>query len=146
MNIKGIGAQIGMALLNKLSTNQIFDAVNTNNHELICSVPGIGQKMSERLILELKSKIGRKLKIQKAQKYNNDLDDDSEISSMIKDIDLTLQSLNYPKREIKSIFPILINEINNSQNISNPENKMTFEKILKLAMNILEKNNSNKGQ
>ena len=56
LNIRGIGSQIGMGLLNKFSIDEIINAINTQNKKLICSVPGVGQKMSERLILELKSK------------------------------------------------------------------------------------------
>ena len=57
LNIKGIGAQIGMSLLNKFSINQIIIAVSNNDKKLISSVQGIGQKMTERIILELKSKV-----------------------------------------------------------------------------------------
>jgi len=56
LEIRGIGSQIGMGILNKFSINEIIDAVNSQNKKLICSVPGIGQKMSDRLILELKNK------------------------------------------------------------------------------------------
>ena len=48
INIKGIGAQIGMAMLNKLSVNEIINAINTQNKKIIGSVPGIGQKMTDR--------------------------------------------------------------------------------------------------
>ena len=51
LNIRGIGAQIGIGILNKFSINEILKAINTQNKKLICSVPGIGQKMSDRLIL-----------------------------------------------------------------------------------------------
>ena len=50
LNIRGIGSQIGMSILNKFSINQVINAINTQNKNLISSVPGIGQKMSERLI------------------------------------------------------------------------------------------------
>ena len=56
LSIRGVGYQIGMGLLNKLSVSEVINAINTQNKKLICSVPGIGQKMSDRLILELKSK------------------------------------------------------------------------------------------
>ena len=42
-----------MGLLNKFSISEVINE-NTQNKKLICSVPGVGQKMSERLILELK--------------------------------------------------------------------------------------------
>ena len=56
LSIRGVGSQIGMGILNKFSISEVINAVNTQNKKLIGSVPGIGQKMTERLILELKSK------------------------------------------------------------------------------------------
>ena len=64
INIRGIGSQIGMGLLNKLSISEILNAINTQNKKLIGSVPGIGQKMTERLILELKNKFKNEFKIE----------------------------------------------------------------------------------
>ena len=64
LNIRGIGSQIGMGILNKFSINEVINAINTQNKKLIGSVPGIGQKMTERLILELKSKFKKELKIE----------------------------------------------------------------------------------
>ena len=56
LSIRGVGSQIGIGILNKFSINEVVNAIKTQNKTLICSVPGIGQKMSDRLILELKSK------------------------------------------------------------------------------------------
>ena len=51
-----------------------------------------------------------------------------------------LQSLNYKNKEIKTILPILINELDfNDKN----ENNLSFENLLKLAMNYLDKDISN---
>ena len=55
LNIKGLGSQIGMSLLNKFSLTEIYNAIIDNDKKLISSVQGIGQKMTERIILELKS-------------------------------------------------------------------------------------------
>ena len=46
LSIRGIGSQIGMGLLNKFSISEIINAINTQNKNLIGSVPGIGQKMT----------------------------------------------------------------------------------------------------
>ena len=64
LNIKGIGSQIGMSLLNKFTINEIIDAINKKDKELISSIPGVGQKMTERIIIELKSYLGTNSKSQ----------------------------------------------------------------------------------
>ena len=52
-----------MGILNKFSISEIINAINTQDKELISSVPGIGKKMCERLILELKINLKMKIKL-----------------------------------------------------------------------------------
>ena len=65
---------------------------------------------------------------------------DPEINKMMEDIQLTLKSLNYKNNEIKSILPILIKEVDQ---LSKKENNLSFENLLKFAMNYLDKESSN---
>ena len=142
LNIKGIGSQIGMALLNKFTICEIIKAINSKDKKLISSVQGIGQKMTDRIILELKNNLFVKSKSHEEIKDSNFLKENNEINLIIQDIDLTLQSLNYSNKEIKKLFPILVNEIKNT---FLEKDKISFENILKLAMNHLD-NNSNLGR
>ena len=59
---------------------------------------------------------------------------------MMEDLHLTLQSLNYKNEEIKTILPIIINEIDL---LSKKENNLSFENLLKLAMHYLDNDSSN---
>jgi len=59
---------------------------------------------------------------------------------MIEDLQLTLQSLNYKNKEIKTILPIIMKEVDL---FAKKENNLSFENILKLAMNYLDKDSSN---
>ncbi len=145
LNIKGLGSQIGMALLNKFSIDEIINAIDSKDKKLISSVQGVGQKMTERIILELKNKSNMRIKGNEELKKSNLLKENNEINSILQDIDLTLQSLNYTNKEIKKLFPILIKEINKNKNSILEKDKISFEYILKLAMNHLD-NNSNLGQ
>ena len=140
LNIRGIGAQIGMGILNKFSINEILNAINTQNKKLICSVPGIGQKMSERLILELKIKFKYELQIEEEKDRHEFKIKDPEIIKMMEDLKLTLQSLNYRNKEIQTILPILIKKVDL---LDKKDNNFLFEKLLKLAMNYLDKDSSN---
>ena len=135
LNIKGIGSQIGMSLLNKFSLNQLITAISNNDKKSISTVQGIGQKMTERIILELKSKVITKQIEKENLNRNNFLEENKDLDSIFKDIDLTLQSLNYSKKEIKNLFPKLINNIKNS---SLDKKSISFENLLKEAMNYLD--------
>ena len=143
LSIRGVGSQIGMGILNKFSIGEVINAIKTQNKKLICSVPGIGQKMSDRLILELKNKFKSEIQFEdKKDKEDKDKFEinDPETNKMIEDLQLTLQSLNYKNNEIKTILPIIINEVDL---LAKKENNLSFENILKLAMNHLDNNSSN---
>jgi len=140
LSIRGVGSQIGMGILNKFSIGEVINAIKTQNKKLICSVPGIGQKMSDRLILELKNKFKSEIQFEE-EKENDEFEiKDPEINKMIEDLQLTLQSLNYKNKEIKTILPIIINEVDFH---AKKENNLSFENLLKLAMNYLDKESSN---
>ncbi len=140
LSIRGVGSQIGMAILNKFSISEVVNAIKTQNKKLICAVPGVGQKMSDRLILELKSKFKNEIQIE-VEKGKNEVEaNNPEIKEMVEDLQLTLQSLNYTKSEIKSILPIIVKE---TDDLTKKEKNTTFENLLKLAMNHLDNNSSN---
>ena len=140
LSIRGVGSQIGMGILNKFSIGEVINAIKTQNKKLICSVPGIGQKMSDRLILELKSKFKSEILFEEEKsKYELEVKD-PEINKMMEDLQLTLQSLNYKNKEIKTILPIINKEVDL---LAKKDNNLSFENLLKLAMNYLDKESSN---
>ncbi len=140
LSIRGVGSQISMGILNKFSINEVINAIKTKNKKLICSVPGIGQKMSDRLILELKSKFKNEILLEE-EKSKDELEiKNPEINKMMEDLQLTLQSLNYKNKEIKIIFPLLFKEVDL---LAKEGNNLSFENLLKLAMNYLDKDSSN---
>ena len=140
LSVRGVGSQIGMGILNKFSINEVIKAIKTQNKKLICSIPGVGQKMSDRIILELKSKFKSEMQFEEEKvKYEFEIND-PEIKKMMEDLKLTLQSLNYKNKEINTILPILIKEVDL---LSKKENNLSFENLLKLAMNYLDKDSSN---
>jgi len=140
LSIRGVGSQIGMGILNKFSISEVINAVKTQNKKLICSVPGVGQKMSDRLILELKSKFKSEIQFSEEKSKDEFEIRDPEINKMIEDLQLTLQSLSYKNKEINSILPIIIKEIDL---LGKKENNLSFEKLLKLAMHYLDEDSSN---
>ena len=140
LSIRGVGSQIGMGILNKFSISEVINAIKTQNKKLICSVPGIGQKMSDRLILELKNKFKSEIQFEDKKGKDEFVIKDPETNKMIEDLQLTLQSLNYKNKEIKTILPIIFKEVDL---LAKKENNLSFENLLKLAMNYLDKDSSN---
>ncbi|WP_075507995.1 Holliday junction branch migration protein RuvA [Prochlorococcus marinus] len=139
LSIRGVGSQIGMGILNKFSINEVINAIKTQNKKLICSVPGVGQKMGDRLILELKNKFKSEIQFEDTKGKVEFKIKDQEINKMIEDLQLTLRSLNYKNKEIKTILA----NINKEVDLLAMKNNLSFENLLKLAMNYLDKDSSN---
>ena len=96
--------------------------------------------MSDRLILELKSKIKSEILFGEEKSKDELVIEDPEINKTMEDLQLTLKSLNYKNKEINTVLPILIKE---ADLLAKKENNLSFENLLKLAMNFLDKDSSN---
>lgn len=61
IKISGIGARTALSLLSGMSVQDLAQAVTLQESGRLTKVPGIGKKTAERLLLELKGKIGADL-------------------------------------------------------------------------------------
>ena len=58
LKVSGIGAKTALSVLSGMSVGDLSHAVATQDTARIVKVPGIGKKTAERLLLELKDKLG----------------------------------------------------------------------------------------
>ena len=58
IKISGVGARTALALLSGLSVPDLYRAVGDQDSTRLIRVPGIGKKTAERLLLELRDKLG----------------------------------------------------------------------------------------
>ena len=58
IKISGVGPRTALAILSGLSVNDLAQAVSLQESGRLVKVPGIGKKTAERLLLELKGKLG----------------------------------------------------------------------------------------
>ena len=58
LKVNGIGAKIALSLLSGLSVAELAQAITLQETGRLTRVPGIGKKTAERLLLELKDKLG----------------------------------------------------------------------------------------
>jgi len=57
ISVSGIGTKSAVAMLSSMNADEIAGAIRTNNLARLTSVPGIGRKTAERLVIELRDKI-----------------------------------------------------------------------------------------
>ncbi|QDF95750.1 Holliday junction branch migration protein RuvA [Azoarcus sp. DD4] len=61
LKVSGIGARTALAVLSGLSVSDLAQAVALQEAGRLVKIPGIGKKTAERLLLELRDKLGKAL-------------------------------------------------------------------------------------
>ena len=144
ISVNGIGPQIGMAMLEEFEVPQLVNAIENKESNLLTKTQGIGKRIAERLIVELRNKLQRFADNDKTIHENKNDIEANQFSKYIDEIYLILNSLGYVDNEIKeSIKIITINEKENSLllNSSSAEEKAELmDKHLKeILMKLSEK-------
>ena len=144
ISVNGIGPQIGMAMLEEFEVPQLVNAIENKESNLLTKTQGIGKRIAERLIVELRNKLQRFTDNDKTIHENKKDIEANQFSKYIDEIYLILNSLGYVDNEIKeSIKIITINEKENSLllNSSSAEEKAELmDKHLKeILMKLSEK-------
>ena len=144
ISVNGIGPQIGMAMLEEFEVPQLVNAIENKESNLLTKTQGIGKRIAERLIVELRNKLQRFTDNDKTIHENKNDIEANQFSKYIDEIYLILNSLGYVDNEIKeSIKIITINEKENSLllNSSSAEEKAELmDKHLKeILMKLSEK-------
>jgi Holliday junction DNA helicase RuvA len=57
ISVSGIGPKLGITMLSGMSADEIIASIRTNNLARLTSIPGVGRKTAERLVIELRDKI-----------------------------------------------------------------------------------------
>ncbi|MGD9143746.1 MAG: Holliday junction branch migration protein RuvA [Dehalococcoidia bacterium] len=58
IGVTGLGPRLALAMLSAMNSEQLTTAIATGSSEMLETIPGIGKKVANRIILELKDKIG----------------------------------------------------------------------------------------
>ena len=61
LSVSGIGPKMSMNILSGISVQEMLRAISGGNLRKLISIPGLGKKLAERLILELKEKVVKKM-------------------------------------------------------------------------------------
>tara|TARA_R110001592_G_scaffold107961_1_gene301926 strand:- start:1106 stop:1699 length:594 start_codon:yes stop_codon:yes gene_type:complete len=120
ISISGIGPSIGLMFLSSLSPSEIVNAIATENVATIQSVKGVGAKTAQRVILELKDKVGKE-------------------STDLGGGNITSSSINTIRNEaLAALVTLGINKVAAQKGIDkilkNSEGQISLEELIKLAL------------
>ena len=107
IRISGVGPRTALAVLSGMSVGDIAQAVTAQDATRLVKVPGIGKKTAERLLLELKGKIGADIGVAGA----------APASDAQADILQALVALGYSDREAQLSLKALPKDVGVSEGI-----------------------------
>ena len=108
VKISGVGPRTALSILSGLSVGELAAAVSRQDGARLVKVPGIGKKTAERLLLELKGKLGADLSLPSAG---------LRPSEAQTDITQALQALGYNEREAQAALKALPADVGVSDGI-----------------------------
>tara|TARA_A100001037_G_scaffold125239_1_gene113581 strand:+ start:4366 stop:4959 length:594 start_codon:yes stop_codon:yes gene_type:complete len=103
INISKIGPKMAISILSFTTPNIFIKNIKSNNVDEITKISGIGRKTAERIILELKDKLGFKI----ISKNNIE---DTEIDILRDDVFRSLISLGINKIDVERVIKEMIND------------------------------------
>ena len=100
--VSGVGPKVALAIMGTVKTDTLISAIATGDAKTIATAPGVGKKMAEKIILELKNKIGGP-SFDFAQS-------NSDTVSALPDLLSALESLGYRRLDIIDMAQKLVKE------------------------------------
>lgn len=123
ISVSGVGASTACAILSSLSAEELRDAIISQNVNKIKSVKGIGLKTAQRLILELKDKVGTTT----GESLDFLAAGASSASPVRQEASSALVLLGFPKPNVEKALDILFKE----------KSDWTIEELIKKALKTL---------
>ena len=77
ISVKGVGAKTALAMLGVCTPGKMIEAIENNDVKLLKSLPGIGAKTAQQIVLDLKGKLveeAAETKAEENQELNDALD------------------------------------------------------------------------
>ncbi len=95
ISVSGVGPKIGLAVLGRFTPDELRAIIQREDHQTLTSVSGVGLKTAQRLVLELKGKLGNI--------SNSETSSFDPVNSNTSDAIDALIALGYPNKEAQQI-------------------------------------------
>ena len=125
ISVSGIGPKMSMNILSGISAQELLGAISGGNVGKLIRIPGVGKKMAERLVLELKEKVVKKMMMEESPQagLQNRMDD-----IIAEDVLSALVNLGYKNNVAKDAL---------DRALRSSEEKMEMDKLLKKTLKFL---------
>lgn len=116
--INGVGPKVALAIMSTLTVSTLVHAAETNQPEIIQVVPGIGKSKAEKILVELKSKVGKFSvpehltpldQIFPVSQLNSNMDS-HEHNILLNDLYMALENLGYKQKDVTPTIKRVLKE------------------------------------
>ncbi len=104
--VSGVGPKVALAILGTINSDTLMSAIATGDAKTIATAPGVGKKMAEKIIVELKNKVGGA----SATVFAPDATTPDGTSSALPDLLMALEALGYRRLDIIEMAQTLVSK------------------------------------
>jgi len=97
LSVSGVGPKVALSILSSTTPSQIALAIATGDEKTLTMAPGVGKKMAQRIILELKDKLGGQISASEVSSESAVL---INSGNKVSEASAALASLGYSNSEI----------------------------------------------
>ncbi len=119
ISVSGVGANTARLILSSLSPDEITQAILAGNVSLLQGIKGIGAKSAQRIIIDLKDKLGKGAGIDELFFSQDKTSRDEALSALV--------ALGFPKKTIEKTVTRILSE--------QPE--LSVEEVVKAALKFM---------
>lgn len=130
ITVSGIGPKLAITMLSGMSADEIIVAIRSDNLVALTSIPGIGKKTAERMVIELRDKIADIGAEAGSTKPNVNIADDASSNEIYEDTLSALVNLGYQQKDAAKALNKAIQD----------GAEMSVQKLLRRSLQLLAKN------
>lgn len=104
ISVSGVGANTARVMLSSLSSGEIKSAIINSDVNILKSIKGIGAKTAERIIVDLRDKVGKLSDSDQIVMHVNNTIKEEALSALVM--------LGFPKNKVDKIITIILKENN----------------------------------
>jgi Holliday junction DNA helicase RuvA len=128
-SVSGIGPKLAITMLSGMAAAELISAIRGNDIARLTTVPGVGRKTAERLVVELRDKLAKMTFDEGEQELVAAHAAGSDEEAIREDTTAALMSLGYPKAVAEKAVASALRE----------EGSRTIEAVLKRALKRLSR-------
>ena len=123
-SVNGVGAKVGIAILSEFTPDYIYTFISSGDDKSLTAAAGVGPKLAQRIVLELKDKVGKA---------------PTELAATGKEISSIESKLpvNNAQKAVSALVSLGFLQVEARRAISNLDPTMSVEDMIKQALTLL---------